>query len=325
MNETEIEYGSCQRCESPLEHGDLRCAICGQSTPDDFSAEAAHTHITILRCKGCGAALRYDPKHQAPSCSFCGDTIEPETIEDPMEQTEAYLPFTVTADQARETLRTWLGSQGWFRPSDLSRSAQLTQLKPLWWVAWVFDAHALISWTSDSNANNRRSAWAPHSGQDVVDFDDIVVSASRGLSQSEVQAIAPGMNLSTAKLEPSGAQDDATIEQFDVQRSLARQYVTGSIQSLAAQHCTTHFVPGTRFRNTRVSVVLRRLVTRRLSFPAYVLVYRYKQQLYRVVICGQDRRLVTGKSPISKAKVFFLILVLVVFALIMLAILAGQG
>ena len=53
-----------------------------------------------------------------------------------------------------------------------------------------------------------------------------------------------------------------------------------------------------------VSVILRRLVTRRLSFPAYVLAYRYHDQLYRVVICGQDARCVIGSAPYSWVKIF---------------------
>jgi hypothetical protein len=275
--------------------------------------------VQILRCKGCGAALRYDPKHQAPGCSFCGDVVEIESINDPLEQTEFYLPFTVTAEEARQTLRDWLDSRGWFQPSDLSAEAKLTALKPLWWVAWVFDADAAISWTADSNAGSRRSAWAPHSGQNNVHFDDILVSASRGLSMKEVAAISPGMDLASKREHPEGAAEDATVEQFDVQRSQARQQVTGAIHDLAARHAQQHFIPGTKFRNVKVAIVLRELVTRRLSLPAYVLAYRYKDSLFRVVICGQDKRLVIGTAPKSLIK---MVLVAAGIALLVLAILA---
>ncbi len=316
----------CNRCETPLESGDLRCAICGQAAPLQQDSPQEKVVVQVLRCTGCGAAVAYDPKRQAPSCSFCGEVMQVESIEDPMEQTQHYLPFTVSEDDARRALGQWLNSLGWFRPSDLSASAQLTHLKPLWWVAWVFDADAFVSWTADSNAGAGRSAWAPHSGQNNIRFDDILVSASRGLTTKEAATISPGLNLRTKREHPEGAGEGATLEQFDVQRSQARQQVSAAIHNLAAARVQQNHVPGTSFRNLHVSVVLRKLLTRRLSLPAYVLAYRYKDSLYRVVICGQDQRLVIGSAPTSYFKVFavagIVVTLLLVFFLIM-AVAAG--
>ncbi|MCO8125023.1 hypothetical protein NHH03_25020 [Stieleria sp. TO1_6] len=302
----------CSRCESPLEPGDLRCAICGQAAPVKDAAAPHTVTVTILRCTGCGAAVRYDPKHQAPMCPFCGEAVKVESIEDPLEQTEHYLPFTVTPEQARDTLREWLGSRGWFRPADLSASAQLLELKPLWWVAWMFDAEALISWTADSNAGAGRSSWAPHSGQNDVRFDDILVSASRGLSDHEVSAIRGGFDLSVLQDTPIGGGEDATLEHFDMHRSQARQYVSSAIERLAADRVQQHSIPGSVFRNVNVAVVVRKLVTHRISLPAYVLAYRYRNELYRVVICGQNQRLVIGTSPLSMPKVVFVVILAIV-------------
>lgn len=323
MTEAMTARAECVRCQSPLEIGDLRCAICGQSAPRDRTSAPEKFAVQILRCTGCGAAIAYDPKHQAPSCSFCGDVVEIESIEDPMEQTESYLPFTVTPDQARAALKNWLASRGWFCPSDLSSTAQLTQLKPLWWVAWVFDADAFVSWTADSNEGAGRSAWAPHAGQNNVHFDDILVSASRGLNLREVSAISSGMDLSTRREVPEGADDSATLEQFDVQRSQARQHVSAAIDKLAADRVQQHFIPGTSFRNVNVAIVLRQLVTHRLSLPAYVLAYRYKDELYRVVICGQDSRLIIGRSPKSVLKIIATALAIALIGLLILALIAA--
>lgn len=325
LDETPADQGICTRCQSPLEKGDLRCAICGQSSPIDDAPRQQKTVVKILRCTGCGAAIAYDPKHQAPSCSFCGDVVKIESIEDPMEQTDHYLPFTVTADEARQALRDWLGSRGWFRPSDLSSTAKLTQLKPLWWVAWVFDADAFVSWAADSNQGAGRSAWAPHAGQNDVRFNDILVSASRGLSDQEVAAISPGMNLATRNERPEGADDRATLEQFDVQRSQARQQVSAAIDRLAANRVQQNFIPGTRFRKVKVAIVLQRLITRRISLPAYVLAYRYKDSLFRVVICGQDKRVIIGTSPKSLFKMAAVGLAIAAILLFFLLIVAMSG
>lgn len=312
---------NCERCESPLETGDLRCSICGQASPAD-RPHAEKLTVQILRCKGCGAATAYDIEHQAPSCTFCDSVVEVETVEDPMEQSQGYLPFTTGQDEARTAMRHWLSSLGWFRPSDLTTSARLEQLKPLWWVGWVFDAESQVSWAADSNAGSRRSAWAPHSGQVNMTFDDILVSASRGLSDAEVSAICPGCDLSTIRDEPEGAQN-ATIEQFDLQRSQARQQIISAIQTIAAQRVEQNEIPGSRFRKTSVSVVLRKLITRRISLPAWVLAYRYKGRLYRMVICGQDASYLTGTAPYSVTKIIIVAMCVAAAVLAVIAVAAG--
>ena len=311
----------CSRCRTPLEDGDIRCSICGQAAPQ-HSHDRQKTEIQILRCTGCGAAIAYDPKRQAPSCSFCDSVVKLETIKDPMEQTSGYLPFTVTPDQAHAALKHWLGSLGWFRPSDLRSSSTLQELRPLWWVAWVFDADSLISWAADSNADRRRSSWSPHAGQTHVNFRNILASASRGLSLSEVQAISHGLDLRSVRPDPEGAEH-GTLEQFDVQRSQARRQVVDALRNMATQHVQQHSIPGTQFRNIKVSAVVQGLITRRLSLPAYVLAYRYKQQLYRVVICGQDSRLMIGSAPYSTAKIVLTIAGVIALAMFLLAMFAA--
>ena len=311
----------CDRCRTPLESGDVRCSICGHVAPHQ-AVEQRKTTVQILRCTGCGAAIAYDPRRQAPVCSFCSSEVEIETVEDPMEQSSGYLPFTVTPEQSHAALRSWLGSLGWFRPSDLLSASRVHELRPLWWVAWVFDADSKISWAADSNANAGRSSWAPHCGQTDVQFRQILASASRGLSLEEVHAISPGLDLRDVRDAPEGA-DDATLEQFDVPRSEARRQVSEALRAMAVQHVQQHNIPGTRFRKVKVSIVVQALVTRRLSFPAYVLAYRYKNNLYRVVVCGQDQRLLIGKAPYSAFKIALTVAAVILVCLLVLAVITS--
>jgi hypothetical protein len=292
---------TCERCESALEKGDLRCAICGEAALAKIEGRAA-VEVKVLRCEGCGAALSYDPGVQAPQCGYCGSVMHVESIEDPMEQTESFLPFTVDVPSARQALRRWLGNLGRFRPSDLKSTARLESLRPLWWVAWAFDATASISWTADSDYGSRRSDWAPHAGQTEMEFDDILVSASRGLSEAEADVLTPYYDLGGARPQPEGAED-GVVEQFDVQRSLARRRVAAAIDETARERLTAGPIPGSRFRNVHVMTLLRSLVTRRFALPVYVLAYRYKAKLYRVVVHGQDAGCVYGKAPYSIAKI----------------------
>lgn len=296
--------GACERCESPLEVSDLRCAVCGLPTRP-LATEAGDapesTVARVFRCHGCGAAIAYDATIGAPRCGFCRAVMELETPSDPVEQAEGFLPFSVDADRAREALRTWLGSLGWFRPPDLRERAVLSQLEPLWWAGWTFDAEVQVSWAADSEVGAGRSAWAPHAGTRSLSLRQVLVSASRGLAEEEVVALAPSYRLErlerldgAAPRGPAGA----TLEQFAVQRSAARRTVAEALSRVAAAHVAGD-VPGSKLRNLHVAVLPERLVTRRLAFPAWIFAYRYRDRVYRAIVHGQDASCVRGDAPIA--------------------------
>ncbi|HJL44910.1 MAG TPA: zinc ribbon domain-containing protein, partial [Polyangiaceae bacterium LLY-WYZ-15_(1-7)] len=295
----------CGRCGSPLEPEDLRCAVCFLPVPAGQGG-AARAVARILRCDGCGAALTYDVKVQAPKCAFCGSVARLEETEDPIEEADAYLPFRVDPATARQAVKSWLGSLGWFRPADLATEATVAELTPLWFVAWTFDVEALVSWAADSNAGAGRAAWAPHSGQVPMTVQAALVSASRGLEEEEVAKLAPHFDLSSAQEAPH-EMEGAAIERFAVPRSAARRIIERAVMAQARSHAK-QFIPGSRVRKLSAAVLPRRLRTRRYGFPSYVLAYRYREKLYRAIVHGQDARVAFGKAPWSVWKILLAVL-----------------
>jgi hypothetical protein len=297
---------ACGRCGSPLESGDLRCAICGQAAPA-AARSATRPTASILRCEQCGAAVTYSAEAHGTRCGFCASVMRLEEPEDPVESAEWALPFLVDERAAQAALRGWLGTLGFFRPSDLARGARVDTLRPLCWAAWIFDARALVSFTADSEVGSRRSSWAPHAGQTPMEFASVLVPASRGLSHAECRRLAPLFRLDTAARAGEGGP--AGMERFDVQRSTARSIIADAVQATAAARLTREgHVPGTRFRNVKVAVLLEGLSTKRVCLPTYVLAYRYRGAPYRAVVHGQDARLVFGDAPYSVGKIVLVIL-----------------
>lgn len=309
----------CARCESPLEHGDLRCAVCGLPTPPDDDQAPADTVARIFRCQGCGAAIAYDERVGAPRCSFCRTVMKLEEPIDPIEKAEAYLRFRVDEAQARAALRRWMGSAGWFRPRDLRQRAVLSDLQPLWWAGWTFDADVSVHWAADSEVGAGRSSWAPHAGARSLELKRVLVSASRGLTEREVAALAPGYRLDDTILEPDAEERGAVVEQFAVQRSAARRTVASALRRMAADEVIED-VPGSRVRNLHVAVLPERLRTRRLGFPAWVLAYRYGDRAYRAIVHGQDPDCVYGQAPLAIGTIVALVAtVLLIIAAIVAA------
>ncbi len=337
----------CRRCATAIEAGDLRCSVCSLTVPEAAreavaaSSASAQPSAKILRCRECGAAVSFTIEKQAPSCGFCGSVMAVEQPVDPVEQAEWIVPFTVDYDAARASLRRWLGSLGWFRPSDLASSATVDTLHPLHWAAWVFDAEALVSWAADSDAGSGRAAWAPHAGSTHFSWNDIVVSASRGLTLPETTQLVAGFRLQQA--QPAGqpaqpeqpgqgapraqaqqlAEGGSAIERFDLQRSAARKKILEAVEAVASAQLQRGHIPGSRFRNVHTSVLLERLATRRMALPTWVLTYRYKGSLYRALVHGQDPALAFGAAPLSWAKIALVALAGVALVALIFALLGS--
>jgi hypothetical protein len=287
----------CARCASPLEAGDLRCAVCALTVPDD-AIPAAGARARILRCTSCGAAVEFDPRHQAPACAFCRSVMAIEQPADPVEAARAYVPFLVEREAATSAARTWLRTRGWFAPATLHDEAMLESLTPVWWAAWVVDARARVTWTADSDDGARRSRWAPHAGEVSLTFDRIVVPASRGLSAAETAQLVPFHDLGRAASVAGAAMQ---VESFDTQRSAARAIVHAAIDD-RARTAVEASIPGRRFRNVRVACLVERLTTDRVALPAWVLVYRFRGTPYRAIVHGERGEIVVGRAPIDWRK-----------------------
>lgn len=322
------ELSQCSRCASPLEPQDLRCPICSQAAPERDQAASSRALAEVLRCDDCGAAVNYQIAHQAPCCAFCGSVMRVERPEDPLEQAEWYLPFAVNPQQAAQVLSAWLSSQkGFFTPKDIASQATLSALVPLWWVAWVCDADAYVTWTADSDYGRNRAAWAPHSGAGPRNFRSLLIPATRGLSYGEASFLGPGFNPATRERAPRGPAG-APIEHFDVQRSVARSHVIEAIHYAAAAELARSTIPGSRKRHIKVSALLSSLQTQRYALPSYVLAYRFKGELYRAVVHGQDPRYVWGRVPRTYLRLFVTLaaiaaVVFALFALLVLVALVG--
>lgn len=319
----------CGRCASPLEAQDLRCPICSQAAPERDLAPQSRALAEVLRCDDCGAAVNYQIAHQAPCCAFCGSVMRVERPEDPLEEPEWYLPFSVNPEQAAHILSAWLSSQkGFFTPKELASQATLSALVPLWWVAWVCDADAYVTWTADSDYGRKRAAWAPHSGAGPLNFRSLLIPATRGLTYGEASFLGPGFNPATRERVPRGPTG-APTERFDVQRSVARMHMIESIHRAAAAQLAQTAIPGNRKRNIKVSALLSSLKTQRYALPSYVLAYRFKGELYRAVVHGQDQRYVWGRTPRTYARLFMILGALAAFIfgmcllMVLLALLAG--
>src|SRR5262249_57637564 len=86
---------ACTRCQTALEDGDLRCAICALVVPGAARPVDGPLYAQVLRCRECGAAVAFSAEARAPRCGFCGATMAIEQPVDPIESAQVRLPSPV--------------------------------------------------------------------------------------------------------------------------------------------------------------------------------------------------------------------------------------
>lgn len=287
---------NCRRCESQLETDELRCPVCSLVAPPSAAHQGAAT-MKVLRCETCGAAMaRWSAETQAVRCVFCDAQAKLQELVDPMEQTEAWVPFRLDAPDARTAVKRWLGQRGFFAPGDLASSSIIENLTPVYYPAWAFTVRADVWWAADDGG-------PPSAGRLTSQFENIVVPASTGLTADEARELARHTDVS--QVEPRAPEQNGLVtEVFDVPRSRARDIVAQRVEALTRAVVIKDHLPGGTYKKLALSVVLTRLSTRRLGLPAWILAYHYRGRSYRLVVHGQDGARAMGDAPLSLARIF---------------------
>jgi DNA-directed RNA polymerase subunit RPC12/RpoP len=318
----------CGVCRSYMDDEDLFCANCGTENPtaDAGALRLAHaaSHFSF-DCTACGASMSYDASAQALRCPFCGSTRMEKREGGRVIQPDAVVPLTISRKQAERILREWLG-RGFWRPADAAHTSHIGDIASVYVPYWVFEADAFTMWTADSSPApaGSRGDWYPLSGENRSRYTDVLVGGSSILTPSETASIAP-FDLSTAVTPNRIDLDNAIVETFRVPRKMARPLARGTVESLEMSACQ-RYVPN-RCRNLKVNVRIEGLRGRPILLPVWILAYRYREQVFRVLINAQNGK-IAGAAPFSYNKLGAVIAIgcaaiaLIVLATFLLAILS---
>lgn len=317
----------CGVCRSYMDDEDLFCANCGTENPIAASEVQQLSHVAShhsFDCTSCGASMSYDASAQALRCPFCGST-EMEKREDVRAiMPDGVVPLSVTRESAEAVLREWL-TKGFWRPSDAASASHIGEMLAVYVPYWVFEADTDTMWTADSSPAPRgcRGDWYPLSGANRSKYPGVLVGGSSVLTPNETESIAP-FRLSQLVRPDQVDLDNAIVEAFKVPRKLARPLARGAIERLESQACSAQ-VPN-RVRNLKVNVRISSMRGRPLLLPIWILAYRYKSSVYRVLINGDSGK-IAGAAPFSYRKLSLVVGVSVAILLVVLLVifLASRG
>ncbi|MEZ4375562.1 MAG: hypothetical protein R3B07_32425 [Polyangiaceae bacterium] len=268
-----------------------------------------------LKCQECGALLRLVPAQRTATCFYCRSPNVVESASDPTRVRPRFaLAFVLPPEVALERARAWQRGLGWFRGKEI-RKAPLGDLHAVYTPAFLYSAVARSgyrveigeTYTTGSGDNRRtHTEWRPLAGEHATFVRDIVVSASRGIPNLELERIEPydmrALHRYTAALisgwpaeEPS--QTPAAV--WQEARAEAMQHVDFYLR---------RFMPGDTHRGLQFNTQLSYESLDLLLLPLWVLPVRVAPGVppVRLLINGQTGR-IYGPAPLAWGRVVLVI------------------
>jgi predicted RNA-binding Zn-ribbon protein involved in translation (DUF1610 family) len=336
----------CEACGAQMHysatHGKMYCKHCGhtQAVPvskdqiieRSFSEALDKTKlqkglgvtVKTFACKNCGAITQVDAKTVAFSCDFCGsNNVNEEAHDDEVIRPQGLIPFIIDRKQAVQTFKDWI-TVGWFTPNNLKKVRDLAKIEGVYVPFWTYDAKTESSWaaeagyhyyveveTTDANGNKvytkqQRTRWEPVSGYDKHNFDDVLVIASKGVSQNRAQQVYPYRLNDTVNYEPKFMLGwKAEVAAIPVEQGFK---VADKIMDNFIEQDIIRTIPGDTYRNLEIRTRKHHITFKHILLPIWIAAYTFDNRLYQVIVNGQTGQ-ISGEKPVSWAKIMLAVLV----------------
>ncbi len=283
-----------------------------------------------LSCQGCGAALKVASGERTVKCPYCAS---PNVVERPREAGEDpafVVGFVIPEEDARKRARAWIRST-WFVKTAFAK-ADLTDVRGVYLPAYLYSGSAKVDYSAQIGENYTvtetytttdaqgktvtrtrtrvETEWRSLSGQWAAYLDDILVTASRGLDNAELEAIEPydlrALRRFTPKILSGWLAEDPSRTAAEC-AAMARQEAVEQVG-----HRLNHHMPGDSHRSLRYQTTFENEHGALMLLPVWVLAVKYdpEQPAVRMVLNGQTGA-VTGKPPRSWIKIAALVLTVI--------------
>ncbi len=320
----------------------LTCEYCGHVNPIPKSEEQiqeldllAHlsqtyqdepaTETPTITCDACAAEFSFSGDQSSGQCPFCGSNVVHESGSTRKIKPKSLLPFAVNRDQAYGFFQQWLGKL-WFAPNALKQYARskTNKLAGMYVPYWTYDAktttfyrgqrgddyYVTRTYTTTVNGKRvtrtrrvRKTRWTYVTGTVWVDFDDILVLASRSLPRQYTEKLEPWdlQNLQPYQDEYlagySAESYQVTLEEgFGEARSIMEDGIRAEIRrDIGGDHQRIH----------QTKTQYDGLTFKHILLPVWVSAYRFRDKVFRFLVNARTGE-VQGERPWSWVKISLL-------------------
>lgn len=283
-----------------------------------------------IACQSCGAELIVESHMRTAQCPYCAS---PSIVERPPSENRPdptfVVGFVIDHDRAARVVLNWIRKSHMFTRSDFKKSApQLT--RGVYVPAYLYGAIADSDYSASIGENYTetetyvttdskgkpvvrtrtvvKTEWRPLRGRHCCYLVDVIVTASRGVSNDRLEAIEPFDLRALRRYDPSFISgwiaEDPSLTKDDCFQ-LAHQESIAKVGLMLE-----HFMPGDSHRNLQYQTQLTNEVIDLALLPVWSFAVRYDPDKppLRILVNGQTGR-VGGKAPISVVKVSLAIVI----------------
>lgn len=304
------------------------------------AAKAEHIEIA---CESCGAQLLVERHMLTAICPYCASSSiiqRPPSKDLPIPSFT--IGFVIDHQRATKLVRQWIRRSHLFARSDFKRAApELT--RGVYLPAYLYGAVAASDYsasigenytevqtytTTDSKGRTVtrtrtvvKTEWRPLRGEHSCYVVDVIVTASRGVNNSALEAVEPFDLRTLRRFEPSlisgWLAEEPSLTQDECFR-LAQNETRGKVGVMLK-----NFMPGDSHQSLQFQTRLSREVIDLVLLPIWSFAIRYdpSQAPLQILVNGQTGR-VGGNVPISMTKVSIavvgVVLLIVLFILLYL-------
>jgi predicted RNA-binding Zn-ribbon protein involved in translation (DUF1610 family) len=328
-------------CEFDPKTGGLTCPYCGRHDAIPQSAEqvveksyeeylkprpgqmaSLAPDALEVKCDSCGASITFKPPEVSTNCPFCGrHRVAQAKSPDPIVAPQAVLPFALTKEQARDSVRRWLASL-WFAPNALKQMAQQHGLSGVYLPFWTFDAHTTSFYQGERGTyyyvderyvengetkvrQVRETRWDPASGQVTLWHDDVTVPATTSVPHNRLDALAPWDFVKLTPYDPAYLAGFAAQRyQVDLPGGFER---AKAIMEVRIREEAVRDIGGDEQRVDSLTSSYAGVTFKHLLLPVYLGAYGFGAKIYQVLVNARTGD-VQGDRPYSIWKILFAIL-----------------
>lgn len=287
-------------------------------------------HLTqhFVQCKSCGATSSIEPHIKSAMCPYCSTPLVVENAQDEkIIQPRLILPFKITKEEAHNAFKNWINKL-WFAPNKLKKATlSFEHFKGVYIPYWTYDTNTYteytgqrgdhyyvsVPYTTTENGKTvtrtrqeRRTRWTYTSGNVNVDFDDILVVATRSLSEKHIYELEPWDMENLTNFEKSylsgfiSEKYQIGLEEgFDIAKNIAQKTINSHI-------CQQ--IGGDEQRITTANTQYNNITFKHLLLPVYISAYKFKDKLFQFIINGRTGE-VQGERPWSAWKITLCVLI----------------
>lgn len=295
-----------------------------------------------LQCGECGAALALG-EYRTAVCPYCASPTVVERPPTPGRPNPVFtVPFTVTKERVVDLVRSWSLGRRLFHRS--LAKATVEEIKGIYVPACLYSAvtssnyrveigeNYTVTETYTTTENGKtvtrtrtrtETEWRHLSGVHAAYATDLVVTASRGLPNDELQRIEP-FDLRSLRRYAPALVSGWLVEEASLTVAECTELARAEATRLEHERLS-RFMPGDRQRGLDFEVELRDETIDPILVPAWVLAMRPEPDRPAMrVLCNGQSGLVWGPERLSATKIVLWIAALVVVILaIVLAAMAG--